>query len=241
MMILKKMTMACGLLMGTCLTIYAADDLQPQVTQKYKQARFNKNDYLLVDMNKFSVDEVITHLTSDIEEWKHSAVRFGHLKSGQLEEILPYCGHIIHLDLKDNHLETAEAKAIAQSTIFSHLQILNLGDNQITDAGVEAIAQSTTLSHLTSLILWNNNITDAGAKAIAESKTLYNLIKLDLRWNSITDAGAIAIVNSETLSHLTNLNMGSNKITDAADKPIANFLKNNKIRTMTLEDMHVLS
>ena len=235
------MTVACALLMGTCLTTYAAYDLQPQVTQNNKQARFNEDDYLVVDMQEFSVDDVITHLTSDKEEWKHSAVRFGHLKSGQLEEILPYCGHIIHLDLTGNHLETAEAKAIAQSTIFSHLQILNLGDNQIGDAGVESIAQSTTLSHLTGLILWNNNITDAGIKTIAQSTTLYNLIKLDLRWNSITDAGVIAIAESTTLSHLINLNLGrNNSIEDAADKTIANFLKNNRTRTMTLENMHVL-
>jgi len=130
-------------------------------------------------------------------------------------------GSLTSLDLRYNNIGDAGARAIAGSETLGSLTSLNLKQNNIGEAGARAIAGSETLGSLTSLDLWNNNIGEAGARAIAGSETLGSLTSLDLRYNNIGDAGARAIAGSETLGSLTSLDLDGNNIGDAGARAIA--------------------
>jgi len=107
---------------------------------------------------------------------------------------------LISLDLRDNQIGNAGARALVPLT---GLTSLHLSVNQIGDEGARALA---ALTRLTSLDLGANKIGAEGARALA---TLTRLTTLDLGDNLVGDEGARALA---TLTGLTSLDLGANLI-----------------------------
>jgi uncharacterized protein (TIGR02996 family) len=83
--------------------------------------------------------------------------------------------------------------AVASSPHLARLVELNLSNNRIDDAGARALAASPHLARLTNLHLNWNWIGDEGARALAASPFLKSLTDLGLWCNPIGSAGREAL------------------------------------------------
>ena len=108
-------------------------------------------------------------------------------------------GSLAELDLTDNNIGDAGAKAIADAIGASgSLAELFLGQNQIGDAGAKELARAISASgSLARLSLAGNNIGAAGVKAIAEAIRASGSLALKTLWVSSNLAELVAACKSK--------------------------------------------
>ena len=108
----------------------------------------------------------------------------------------------------------AESELFAR--ILKHSAKLDLRENGIGPAGAKAIANAPAMELTHSLDLGGNLLRDDGAIALAESDRLGRLRILSLRQNRIGDLGARSLAHSDLMAHLAKIDVSSNRITPRA-------------------------
>jgi Leucine-rich repeat (LRR) protein len=103
---------------------------------------------------------------------------FGSVVTKSIEQVLPQCPLLKHLNLSGNTIEDAGAESLARILgLFPLLKHLDLSWNNIGSKGVESLAgvlgQCTALTHLD---LNNNNIGLDGVKVLLQCDTLNSVV-----------------------------------------------------------------
>jgi uncharacterized protein (TIGR02996 family) len=116
-------------------------------------------------------------------------------------------------------LDVEGLRALLASPHWARLKELNLANNRLGEAGARALAEAPLLAQLTGLDLsgWVGsdldgtvisrvaNIGRSGVWALASSPGTAQLRQLELSWNQAGDAGAAALAASPYLTRLTSL------------------------------------
>ena len=150
-------------------------------------------------------------------------------------EILKVNTCLTTLDLRDNEIGTAGAKALSEALkVNTYLATLDLSKNKIDAAGAESLSEALKVNTcLTTLHLRANQIDAAGAESLSEAlKVNTCLITLHLYGNEVGSAGAESL--SEALkvnTCLTTLDLNSNKIDAAGAESLFEALKVNTCLT----------
>jgi uncharacterized protein (TIGR02996 family) len=97
------------------------------------------------------------------------------------------------LDLRDNAIGPAGARALARSEAMAGVETLDLSGNSIGDVGLEALAHSPHLRKLRKLIVRANRIGDEGVMALTEAPWLGSLEVIELRGNVVTEEAKHAV------------------------------------------------
>jgi len=125
-----------------------------------------------------------------------------------LAEVLPFCTHVTHIILSENHITDRGASTIAEALkasvkggVLTNLIKLCLHSNQVGDDGVLALSNAIrerALMSLQILVLRNNRIGDTGAAALVSACAASDsgLQRLFLGDNRIDDAGIGAIADA---------------------------------------------
>ena len=134
------------------------------------------------------------------------------------------------LDLADNDLQAAGARALASSAALDALERLDLRGNGLGSDGVGALAVSRTLARLVDLDLGHNGIGPSGAAALALSPNVGRLRSLSLAQNTLGVQGIELLLASNRFEALERLDVSSNEFgpTGAmvlASSPFARRLK----------------
>lgn len=104
----------------------------------------------------------------------------------------------------------------------SGLAQLELSENEIGPAGARAIAASARLEGLTSLVLDGNPLENDGVVALAESAHLGRLRNLSLAQTQVGDRGAVALARG-SLPKLASLDLSRNEIGDVGVDALCAF------------------
>ncbi len=101
---------------------------------------------------------------------------------------------------------------LADCPALARLAVIDLGDNELKDADARALAASLHLRRLRRLRLAHNDIGDGGLEALAASPNMPRLAWLDLATNRVGRAGADALLRTTLLQKLKRLHLGGNRI-----------------------------
>lgn len=122
------------------------------------------------------------------------------------------------LDLSENKITMAGAKALAQTACLAGLQHLDLGGNDLHDAGAGELAKGT-FTALRHLNLRLNSIGAEGVRALTKAASLPALEHLDLSRNDLGPQGAEALGQARHWP-LAHLDLGSSGLTDDGVKTL---------------------
>ena len=140
----------------------------------------------------------------------------------------PHVRNLISLKLSRTSVGNAGVEALAVSPSLGNLRRLELSYAILGTAGIEALAESKVLTDLRILNLSYNHVGDDGIESFASSPIVKELRVLDLSGAQLGDQGAVALASTPSLSNLQVLHLQHNEIGDRGAEAIAQspYLRN---------------
>lgn len=122
---------------------------------------------------------------------------------------------IEHLDLGNNRLKSAHARALLEAGSFRQLRSMSFRSNSLGD-DPEELSALPALPNIEELNLWSNHLGNNGAIALANSPILSTLRSINLRHNYLGVRGVEALLSSPYLGELEELDLSVNRLDAAA-------------------------
>merc|ERR1719506_744780 len=129
--------------------------------------------------------------------------------------VLPCCGALKELDIGDNQLTDAAARAIADRLPSWPLETLVLGSNaQLTAAGVLPVIYALPKSKVTTLYLDNTRVENTVLQALAQILAETQLEELHVDNTKVGDEGILELCKAIPQSSLRCLDICDNDLSD---------------------------
>src|SRR5262249_26451131 len=139
-----------------------------------------------------------------------------------------------HLDLANNRLQDAGARALAGSPHLTNVTSLRLDGNEVGGPGIRAVVSSPFLSNVRELFLSNNYVGQTGAEALAQGG-MGRLHDLWLGDANLDAECAGLLAGSEALARLRVLSLANNPLEDGGIKALAASPHLRRLRELYLD------
>ncbi len=159
-------------------------------------------------------------------------------QSSHLSALLssPSLCRLRHLGLRGIQAESRTIEWLSRALFASNLRSLDLRNNRLNEAGARLLAESAPFPTLRALSLDANNLRDEGAKAVAQ---MAGLRSLSLAGNGIGGPGLKALAKSDRLGELRALNLAGNFINAESVRALAESPYLRLLRQLNLSDSYL--
>jgi uncharacterized protein (TIGR02996 family) len=136
-------------------------------------------------------------------------LRLPHVPTDWLQRLLasPAVAHLTGLQHWFSEVDSARARAIAESPYLTRLTDLDLGHTPLGPEGGRALAASPHLRRLRDVQLWGAQLGNEGVIALAGSPVLDTVVRLNLSTNNLTNKAADALLESPHLANVYKLEL----------------------------------